>query len=78
MLSCKEVAKILASGEKLSLKKKISLSMHLFMCKHCSRYSRQLHIIKKAAAVFFKKKVAVEKEVIEKLEKEVLVNLKRK
>jgi hypothetical protein len=47
MLSCKEVTRIVASGEidEQSPFKRMQLRMHLLMCRHCRRYTAQLRTI---------------------------------
>lgn len=42
MLSCKETVHILSSDQELSFRLKLELRAHLFMCKHCTAYSKQL------------------------------------
>jgi hypothetical protein len=47
MLSCTEVARILASDQlrDASWKRRFSLRIHLLMCRHCGRYAKQLGLI---------------------------------
>ncbi len=51
MISCEEVARIVASGEQAEagLRRRLALRFHLFMCRHCRRYVRQLELIDAAA-----------------------------
>jgi hypothetical protein len=51
MISCKEVAKLLSSDQVSSLRwwKRAELRLHLAMCKHCSRFARQLQQLREAA-----------------------------
>lgn len=51
MLSCKEVGELLSNrlDQKLSLAERISLRMHLFICKRCSCYEMQLAFIARSA-----------------------------
>ncbi len=51
MLSCKEVGELVSQGidRKLSLREKIGLKMHLFICKTCSCYDKQLQFIARSA-----------------------------
>ncbi len=51
MLSCKEVARILASGalDEYTWGRRLALRLHLLMCRHCRRYARQLRAIAAAA-----------------------------
>lgn len=50
MLSCKEVPRLVSESldRKLSLRQRIAMRIHLFMCKLCARYERQIHFIKRA------------------------------
>lgn len=72
MLTCKEVVRILGSGEKLSIKRRAGLLMHLFMCKHCARYSRQLEMLKQGLVILFKGKTEVDPKVVKELEDSVI------
>lgn len=49
MLNCKQASELLSQGmdEKLSLGKKLSLRMHLFMCDGCSNFISQLTFLRK-------------------------------
>lgn len=47
MPSCREVTKLLASGDAASASwmKRMSVRVHLSMCRHCARLARQLQAI---------------------------------
>ncbi len=51
MLSCKEVARIVASGalDEYTGGRRFAVRLHLLMCRHCRRYARQLRAIAAAA-----------------------------
>ena len=51
MLRCDEVTRLCASEEILTapLMKRLSVRMHLFLCRHCRRYVRELARIREAA-----------------------------
>lgn len=51
MLSCKEVGELLSKGldRKLSFKERMGLKIHLFICKTCSCYEKQLDFIARSA-----------------------------
>ncbi|MCF6324390.1 MAG: zf-HC2 domain-containing protein [Gammaproteobacteria bacterium] len=51
MLSCKEIGELLSQGidRKLSLREKWGLKFHLFICKTCSCYDKQLQFIARSA-----------------------------
>ncbi len=78
MLTCKEVVRLLGSGEKFTLGRRAGLLMHLFMCKHCARYSRQLKILKQGLVVLFKSKTEVDPKVVKELEEKVIHTLCKK
>ena len=48
VLSCKEAARIVSEGldTKLTLSKKLSLRLHLVMCKGCTLYQKQITALK--------------------------------
>ncbi len=51
MLSCQEVARLIASEElaDAGLSKRALVGIHLLMCRHCRRYAAQLRAISTAA-----------------------------
>ncbi len=51
MLSCKEVGELLSQGidRKLKLREKVSLKLHLVICKTCSCYEKQLQFVAHSA-----------------------------
>lgn len=52
MLNCRETSQLLSRGQdtRLSLKERLSLGFHLFMCGACQRFARQLRLLRKTAA----------------------------
>lgn len=72
MLSCKEIAHILASEEDLSIMRRTELRMHLLMCKHCSNYNKQLRFLKSGMKKLFKQKTNIDSEKVKKLEEEII------
>ena len=48
MLSCKDVTQLISQSMDISLPfgKRIGMRLHLLMCKFCSRYERQLLLIR--------------------------------
>ena len=44
MLSCREVTQLVSESldRRLSLRQRVSMKMHLMMCRLCSRYNKQL------------------------------------
>jgi len=75
MLSCKEVVRILGSGEPLGLKRKLMLNLHLSMCKHCGTYARQLKAMKNGFIKLFQQKTSTSQQDIHDLEAQVLRTL---
>jgi len=69
LLKCNEIARILSSGEDVSWMKQAQLKMHLAMCKHCSRYAEQLHMIAGSARRLF---ASQSEQDLEKLEAQVI------
>lgn len=51
MSTCKEITRIIASGEldSSSVGAKFRVRMHVLLCRHCRRYARQLRAIAAAA-----------------------------
>lgn len=76
MLSCKEIVKMLSSSEELTFTKKAELKFHLFMCKHCSNYEKQMGILTERFSQIVQKRADCSRGEIEKLEIEVLEKLK--
>jgi len=50
MLSCKEATKLISESldRPLSLRQRISVAMHVLMCRFCARYRRQLQLMRLA------------------------------
>lgn len=50
MLSCRDVSQLVSESmdRKLSLSQNIEITMHLFMCKFCSRFKKQVLSIRQA------------------------------
>jgi transposase-like protein len=51
MISCKEASERLSAAldTRLSMSERLGLRLHLFICKWCSRYGRQLKFLQRAA-----------------------------
>ena len=51
MLTCKEISRTIASDELASAgwRRRFAVRLHLLMCRHCRRYSRQIEAIGTAA-----------------------------
>ena len=45
MLTCKQASQYISASldRPLSLRERLSLKLHLFICKYCKRFSQQLH-----------------------------------
>ncbi len=56
MLSCKELVKIVSSDEHLSPRYKLEIRLHLLMCHHCRKYTKQLEILKAGFKTLLNKK----------------------
>jgi hypothetical protein len=77
MLSCKQVTELLSKAEvsSLSFFEKISLKMHLMMCKVCKQFSLQMIFLKKVFKLLPGKIQTVEElspEVKSKIKQELL------
>lgn len=50
MLSCEEVTRLVSESldRELSLRQRVSIKMHLMMCRLCSRYKKQLAGLREA------------------------------
>lgn len=50
MLNCKEVSRVIASDELVSSgwRTRLAAKLHLLMCRHCRRYSRQIRSLGQA------------------------------
>jgi hypothetical protein len=51
MLACREVSRLVASGEidRAGWLRRLELRLHLMMCRHCRNYARQVRLIGTAA-----------------------------
>ena len=54
MFECEQITELVseAMDRKLPLSRRMGIRFHLMMCKLCSRYERQLKILRKAALHF--------------------------
>lgn len=77
MISCKETAHILSSDQELTFRQKIELRAHLFMCKHCSAYSKQLKAIAIQLRQNFREITKTDPEHIRDLENKIIQNAKK-
>lgn len=78
MLNCNEAAKLIAGDhlENASLSKRLSFWLHIFMCRHCRRYKKQMRLIGRAARdLFHSTPDAESSETIKRLESEILDKL---
>ena len=62
MFRCDEVSKkvSLSMDEKLPLHYRIAIRFHLSMCRHCSRFRRQLLLLRKTSRISDEKKPSPE------------------
>jgi len=53
MLSCKEVSMMVSESmdRKFPLHRRLLITTHLFMCKYCNRFKKQLLILRNAAGL---------------------------
>jgi len=76
MMTCKEIAEILSKSEAdLSLMKKIELKFHLFMCKACGAYQKQLQSLAKGLRNAFESFISKNKQEIIELEDKTINQL---
>ena len=49
MLSCKDTSRLISEGQErqLSLKERINLRLHVWMCNNCRRFEKQIVIMRK-------------------------------
>ena len=72
MLNCKEVVRILGSGEELGLFQSLQLGLHRSMCKHCAAYRKQLAAMKSGFSKLFRDKTAVDSSVVQEVKSEII------
>jgi hypothetical protein len=77
MMSCKEVAQMMMSDQLLSegVWKRLSVRMHLMMCRHCATFARQLERLRASARQLF---VEADRADLEDLESRFLHKLQKK
>lgn len=75
MLSCKDVTQLISESMDTSLPigKRIGMRLHLLMCKFCSRYERQLLLIRETVRCI----VATEEKPGETLSEEAKVRIRK-
>ncbi len=73
MLRCREVVQLVASGEieRAPWGRRLAVSFHLLMCRHCRRYARQLAALGAAARRLYGQApaspAAVEQEILARI-----------
>ncbi len=77
MFTCREVTEICASDKELSGWPKVKLKMHLFICKACSNYAKQIALLKEALKHRAEKIAAEEDEHIKRIEEITLKKIKK-
>jgi len=78
MLSCRDTAKINASGQKIPLLKKPSIWFHYIICKTCRAYSYQMDLLSKGVRKLNVKDEAKEKALEEKILQKFIKNVEKK
>ncbi len=63
MLSCKEAAQLVSEGldRELSFWQRMSLRLHVLMCRACSRYTRQVKALDAAVSEHYRGDPSVQK-----------------
>ncbi len=77
MLSCKETVQILSSNQDLTFRQKLEIRAHLFMCKHCSAYAKQMRALTNQLKKTFKNLTRVETKRVREIEQKVIDDIKR-
>ena len=76
MKTCKDIAKLLSPGQKVSLLNKMEIKLHFLICELCRVYNAQIKSVEKNFTNLMRTKSKVKKEDVEKLEQEVLKKIK--
>ena len=76
MLTCKELAKVIASDEfaDAGWKQRLGVRLHLLMCRHCRRYRTQLRAIGAAARQLFGRSQEEDQATLRRLERAILLD----
>lgn len=73
MLSCKDVVNAISKDPENNWAKNFKVRLHLFFCKHCSKYAKQIQILKNSAKNFFQSKnKQIDENKIKELENKIL------
>lgn len=64
MLSCKEVTELVSQSieRRLSLRERLQLRMHLFVCKACSQFKRQMEFLHAAAKAYAQRGISAARQ----------------
>ena len=76
MKSCKDVAKLMSPGQKISLFDKMEIKLHFLICELCRVYAQQIKAVEKNFTNLLVKKSSVEDSDVKKLEQDVLEKIK--
>lgn len=78
MLNCKEVVKVISSEERRSWRRKLEVRFHLFICSHCSRYAKQMEMLKSGFNnIMISKFKSISETKIKNLEDRVIEKIKK-
>ncbi len=78
MISCREVARTIASGEleASAWPRRLRVQFHLLICRHCRRYTRQLKKLGAAARDLWGGD-SVDGQILEELETRILASVSK-
>ncbi len=73
MLTCKEISRIIASDDlaEAGLRRRLALRFHLWMCRHCRRYSTQMRQLGEMARGMFRGR-SEDPETLARLQNQIL------
>lgn len=79
MLKCKDISRIVSSENKVSWLTRLEIHFHLFICKHCHKFYKQIEILKLSSKKFITTKVdQIDEDQIRQIEDKIIDQTKNR
>lgn len=77
MMNCKDVMTKLSTDENLSFMQKMDLKFHLLMCRGCTRFMKQLSLMKDSVENIITSDMKLQESRVKEIERKVVESLKK-
>lgn len=78
MMNCKEVVRVISSEDRVNWRTRLEIRFHLFICRHCRKYAKQLDYLRSSLKKAFKTDQSGKKSAeVANLEDKILNSIKK-